>query len=450
VTNANSEHQAEELMSGKRRAARVSLSRTDLSAQIYSFDGKPVIHEEGEYFFRAENLKIISFHDAFYVDWRQRGLKPENMVFTGKVIANCAFSGGERFEKSDRIKRVLFTINEIEELLLNSDIVDTMVDGGNRKIFEINTNEFTLQAWYTFKLSMGSKSPQDVRTTFHVEYTSTVEIGKHLYAMYDILNFFVFVAGRVLTFGQVNVSKISYNDWIGAAEQNSYVEDFEYLFVDENVEETRSISLYHSPYNARNSAETQRLANALQHWLRDSNKLRAARHLMSQCFKQNNLIDGKRLIDACRWLEALPDAKEVAAVGDTQMQKVIDAAYERSEELSLGITKDRFAGAIAKIKGETSRARFERLVEVIWSVKPISNDKAKLISDLVTAYRCRGKAAHKAYHRPSDVSEDSFYRALLALEALCLFFTCSSLISKDLIDHRLFQHRVFEDYRRCK
>lgn len=132
--------------------------------------------------------------------------------------------------------------------------------------------------------------------------------------------------------------------------------------------------------------------------------------------RERNVFDTSRIINACKWLEATPGAKQRSLDNGSELKKVSEAAKEKAHELGLDLS-GRISGAISQLGTESRNQLFERLIE-----EAVKKDDARLkerfLRDLHQAFRIRGSFAHRKFDHISDDEFGDYVRCTRAVEAL--------------------------------
>ena len=108
--------------------------------------------------------------------------------------------------------------------------------------------------------------------------------------------------------------------------------------------------------------------------------------------------------------------------------------------------EDRIRGALFGLRTETHEARFKRLQSDIETQFGERFMREEFVADLIAAIRLRGKCAHGNVKVLSGEEFKQFYRATLAMEALCFLLTMRELPASPDRECRLRQHPMLYDY----
>ena len=119
------------------------------------------------------------------------------------------------------------------------------------------------------------------------------------------------------------------------------------------------------------------------------------------------------MINACRWLEFLPNAASLRGIGDADIEGICEAA--RSKAVELAIVRPAHCRR-AQTHWHRNAERFARLISLIEKSfgGPIAGDR--LGDDLSKAIGFRNRCAH-GFLPASEAEQRAFLRSTLAMEA---------------------------------
>lgn len=84
---------------------------------------------------------------------------------------------------------------------------------------------------------------------------------------------------------------------------------------------------------------------------------------MMDCLRLQNEISAERLLAACKWLEEVPSAQPVQVTDDIIIQNIAGTALYAADELGQDRLRARIPQALDRLKLESYRERFDRLVK---------------------------------------------------------------------------------------
>jgi hypothetical protein len=159
------------------------------------------------------------------------------------------------------------------------------------------------------------------------------------------------------------------------------------------------------------------------------------------------VVSSERLINACRWLEEIPDAKPQYVLSNEHIDAISAAASSKAHELGHDpMIGERIAGAIKRVRAESSEQQFSRLVAMIERTFGNGILPENAVSHLKRAISFRGRSAHGHFNPESDAEYRSFSKSTRAMEALCYLLTALGLpISEEGIK-RFKSNSLIRDY----
>jgi hypothetical protein len=109
---------------------------------------------------------------------------------------------------------------------------------------------------------------------------------------------------------------------------------------------------------------------------------------------------------------------------------------------------ERIAGAIKRVRAESSEQQFSRLIAMIERTFGNGILPENAVSHLKRAISFRGRSAHRHFNPESDAEYRSFSKSTWAMEALCYLLTALGLpISEEGIK-RFKSNSLIRDYHR--
>ena len=132
--------------------------------------------------------------------------------------------------------------------------------------------------------------------------------------------------------------------------------------------------------------------------------------------REGNTFDTNRILNACKWLESTPDAKQLKLKNKHELQKISEAAIEKARDLGLDLS-DRIRGAINQLRTESRNELFKRLIDLtVKKDDPLL--KERFLKDIHKAFSIRGSFAHSKFDHTSDNEFGDYVRCTQAVEAL--------------------------------
>jgi hypothetical protein len=145
-------------------------------------------------------------------------------------------------------------------------------------------------------------------------------------------------------------------------------------------------------------------------------------------FGMENVMSAERLLNACRWFEEIPTTQAQNALSDEDVEMISATATKTAQGLGYPpAIQRRIAGAIKRLKSESSEERFRRLVAMIEEKFGKGILAKDAVAHLKRAIEFRGKAAHGRFSPESDNEFRAFSNSTLAMEAICYLLTALDL-----------------------
>ena len=191
-------------------------------------------------------------------------------------------------------------------------------------------------------------------------------------------------------------------------------------------------------------SKIQTLRKCIIAWINRMEEWEIPNSFMRESLLMQNEFSAERLVNACRWLESIPEAKSKIIITKEHGRKIAKAATK--EAVSLGYSSDvegRIPGALSQIKKESHEKRFQRLQFKI--NKRFSHNflPDHFIDDLKYGMRFRNQAAHDIFIFESHQDYLNALRGMHAIEVLCFLLTiCDLPIHENAISSIVHDHRV--------
>ncbi|QUJ77349.1 hypothetical protein KDD17_04930 [Sulfitobacter albidus] len=135
--------------------------------------------------------------------------------------------------------------------------------------------------------------------------------------------------------------------------------------------------------------------------------------------REGNIFDTSRILNACKWLESTPDAKQLKLDNKYELKKISEAAIEKACDLGLDLS-DRILGAISQLRTESRNDLLKRLIDLtVQKDDPLL--KERFLKDIHKAFNIRGRFAHSKFDHTSNDEFGDYVRCTQAVEALAFF-----------------------------
>lgn len=428
-----------ELTSGEELNGTFRIDESKIEARLHAFD-KPFFLKQKCILLRLDNNRFITLHDIYtsggaggHHDLRE----PKLSSYTCRIGANIAIVGRDEWKEDDPIRRVSFDIAHTDDLLHHMKKFNAMAEAKLGKhpdptIFELRVGVTKVSAWYAASGSFEFKRATTIGLRYSLEFEEPVTVRSYLRWVECIVRFTSAALGHRFVPSNIEVSRVSFDDYVKAIETQSYMGDhaIHYIWPETPLPE-RSLWVGHAFAHVRDDKELARFVDCLRVWIERYDAWDSPANLMMTAFTLRDVISPERLLTACKWLEEIPGADSAVVVSATDIDKIASVAADEAKRLGHGEFKERVAGVIrGQLKTETNAQRFGRLVA---SVRKRFGEDAlgkTIVEDLVQATKFRAKAAHGHFSPADDKEFKRFIKCTYAMEALCYLLTIGDLPMK--------------------
>jgi hypothetical protein len=424
----------QELNTGKGYTGFFYLDAKTISTEICSYDKSFYLVPEKPIFLRTENNQIVSLHSniSTFPGAHSRTIDPEMVTYKQHIISNTAVIGRDRWEKTDKLKRVTFLVKRAKELLKHKEKVDNLAqrkigDEYDSDLFSETVNGMTIRAGYGARYSFEFQAATDIWPYLEIEFHNGTTLSEYLDYVGCVVQFLSFSLGAHMKPSDIRISRLSSDELTAAIKADVHPEDYavEYGWPEIPVENT-DLWVGGSLVRAWDNEELAALRECIVVWMgREADWNKA--NVQMQCLASKDKISADRLLAACKWFEEIPLTRAQVVITDEHIQIIAETASEKGAELGYKTIKNRISGALKSIKTETHDERFSRLVsKVKQKFDPAIVDDS-IIMHLKRAIDFRGKSAH-GHFSPADDSEFSaFVKSVYAMEALCFLLAAYDL-----------------------
>jgi hypothetical protein len=236
---------------------------------------------------------------------------------------------------------------------------------------------------------------------------------------------------------------------VAAVENDKYLGDHHvyYIWPEAPISE-QYLWVGGSPVRSWNDQELASFRECLAAWMNRAPDWRKPNTLMVMSFGLKNTISSERLINACRWFEDIPIAKAQFVLSSADIEAISAAAAEKARELGLDpLICNRIAGAIKRIRAETSEQQFSRLIAIVERKFGSGILPQDAVGHLKRALFFRGRSAHGHFNPESDAEFRAFSKSTRAMEALCYLLTVLDLPINGAGIERMRSNPLIQDYR---
>jgi hypothetical protein len=437
-----------EMVTGKNLTGTLVLSDERIHTQIYSYAECFCIEDQQPIILRAETNDIVSLHSNLTnVRGRTFRAKPQSTIYRQEILSNLAVVGHDPWMAKDNVKRVTFNVKHSKKLMHHDAKVTaigrTKYPGEDQfTIFTETVDGMTLKAWYAAIYGIEFDPPKELWPVFQIEFDESKSIVDYLVHVLDYVGFLSFCLGTKLKPSAIHVDRPS-------SDQNStYLGDHEVYYVWPEAEiETRDFRVAGSPVRSWDDKELGSLRACLVVWMNRAAEWEKSYRLMMTSFGLRNVFSAERLINACRWFENIPVARIQNALSNEDIEAISGIATEKAQELGYPLEiRNRISGAIKRLKIESAKERFTRLVAMIEMKFGKGILGADAVAHLKHAIKFRGEAAHGHFNPESDDEFRAFSKSTCAMEALCYLLMALDLPISETGINRIRSNTLVSDY----
>jgi hypothetical protein len=446
----------QELNTGKGYAGFFYLDDKTINAEICSYDEFFYLVPEKPIFLRTEHNQIVSlYHNTGGPPGSSaRLIDPKMETHKQCIISNTAVIGHDRWEETDKLRRVTFVVKRANELLKHKDKFDKLAkrqigDEYDSDLFSVAVNGMTIRAGYTAHYSLEFNATTGIWPYFEIEFDGGATLPEYLDHVNCLVEFLSLSLGAHMKPSGIRISRLSSDELTAAIKAHAHPEDYavEYIWPDIPVEDP-GLWVGGSLLMAWDDEELAALRDCTVVWMGRHKDWNKANIQMMQSLASKHEISADRLLAACKWFEEIPLTKAQAAITDDHIEEIAETASESASKLGYRKLKDRIRGALKPIKTETHEERFSRLVSKVKQKCGSSVVDDAIIMHLKRAIDFRGKSAH-GHFSPSDDSEfRAFVKSVYAMEALCFLLTAYDLPIRAAGIERTQSNPFIKEYRR--
>lgn len=451
-----------ELTTGERHSGILRMGSDRIELSLYSYANEsgqlnPItIKEEKPLHLYTENGKYVTFSDFFV-----RSKSSVNQIGLGggginkvEIVSNDAIFGDEKWEDDDQVWRVEFSLDGIDYLFRDDVRYPAIMSNFNS---DVETNIFAVPAKYAslsaFFFLTTRSDPHPSRTAvprFVMDFKQPRLLKDFEKDVFIFRAFFTFITGHSLIPDRVEI------DPIGVDQIKEKLRDLNphHSFVVKHLWQTkhqanRRSLINEAPIWGFDGQELDALKSCLAIWMDRSSEWLPAYLQMGAGFGRSNAVNEERLLDAYKWFEVIPITKEEMDLSSEGFERIKDPILSSLQPLNL--TQDfleRIKNAISRVRYETAKSRFERLVSTVEKKFGEGCLPKTAVEDLVAAGRLRGTRAHQANTDRDDASIQKLIRSVYALEAFCLLLTACDLPLSQAGVTRMKEHPIVKRYLR--
>lgn len=428
------------------------LSDKESSVELYDFENFLYIKEDQPIYLVVQTGHFASLHSNVQISFGTTS-SHERKIYHQAFHSNVAIVGYDKWTETDNVKTVSFKVNHILNLFRHRDKVKGL---GNSKlpayehfkIFEETAKSMTFIAEYGATYGMDFDSPIELWPTFTIEFDEPQSIYDYITHVSNYVNFLSFCFGVRLVPHDIHINKLSRTEIMKNIDEHTYLGDYEVHYIwTESKFDSRDLWVGGSPVCAWDDKELSALCSCLVAWMDRVDMWNKSYTMMMYSFNLKENISSERIINANRWFQEVPIASAKNAISLKDIRAISTAATNTAKEL--GYTpaiQERIASAIKRVKEESAKEHFTRLVEMI--EKRFGKDifPKNAVSHLSQAISFRGRAAHGHLNLEDDSKFREFNKSILAMEALCYLLTALELPISEEGVKRIRNNPLVRDY----
>jgi hypothetical protein len=203
-----------------------------------------------------------------------------------------------------------------------------------------------LRVLYATDYSFRRDAVTVIRPYFELEFRDPQPLSSYLGHVQTVVTFMSLVTGRHLRSSNIHISPRNRADLSAALDEGGAPQLFAaYYLRPPATEPAQDTYAGTRSFCARDDDNRNALQLALQKWMTRAPEWEHANNLMMHALEAAHRLTPERIVNACRWLEELPDAEAQVAIPQATLEKIITAANK--EALSIGHNlQNRITGAI--------------------------------------------------------------------------------------------------------
>lgn len=172
----------------------------------------------------------------------------------------------------------------------------------------------------------------------------------------------------LLTPFDIKISRQALDEYLDCVENNRPTSEHKVLYHQSEFKiDPNYLNIFGSPVQAQDNDCLVNLGECLRVWMERGSKWNDAYALMMGAFVRRNEFGAERLLNAYKWLEELPNAKEIKIIDDEIIDVISKAAIDAAKGAKIDNVKDRIPNSLKSIGHETSSQRFRRLIGYAWN-----------------------------------------------------------------------------------
>lgn len=402
-------------------------------------------------------VKLVSFSDFFYIEDNE----PIHLILANAKSAtilehfkrtqgtassttarvthshhtgNVTVVGPDHWQAIDKVSSIYFSLLNIDSYLVSFErrypAPETLKQELSKPIIKACIEECEIEAIWLPR--MDQLSTDSNKVFFSISFKTPVPITQaHDYCT-RVRTFFSACAGWPVHIFETHVRK---------ADARGHAGELYQLYVGRrSIEPIQNLQYLAAPYNSLTPESTKKLEKGLEVWVSGYRKRLQTITLLMQAISYQTDFSEDRFMNACRWLDSIPEAAPAKCDAvDNRARSIKEAAIGLARFFQDKNFLNRVQGAVARLDLETHAQRFCRLVPIALQGCDFQINASKLEQDLVSAIRLRGKIAHGSHIMDEPENVLRLWTATTALEAFCYLMTITLLTpepdKRSLLEH---------------
>lgn len=445
-----------EEMTGNGHTGQFSINDKDgITADIFGFGGFFYVNGPEPIVLRTQDNHIISlFSNITNAPGSSSYLmEPKMVVHNQHIISNLAVVGRNPWQADDLVRTVRFRVEHTRDLLTHDATFRKHVKGKpfrkRSELFKIDAGGIGFRVGYSLQYSFTLDHVVDVWPAYELEFAHGKDILSYLEHVHCIVQFLSAALGTPLIPSSISISRLTNRQMMRQVGKSRYPGDHnvEYIWKDPDYDPRRATGVYGAFARAWDDEELSAFSDCLTAWIARHDIWNTPNGLMVQALRLRNEVSAQRLLNACRWLEELPNADSMPAIPPGDVKLIADTASARASELGYGDLAGRIAGSIKNLRMESHDARFGRLVAKIrakFGQKIVYDD---MVTRLRKAIEFRGRVAHGHFEATDEAELREFMHCTCALECFCYLMTLLEMPINEEGRRRISGNAFVDEYR---
>lgn len=437
-----------ELITKSEHQGTFDLGNERIMTSLASFGSAIEINFENPIFLKTVGAEIISLFDNYCFSKQSITFRKETHLEI--ISSNIAVVGNDKWNENELVKSVDFRIENSLEVLAHKEKIDDYFScslSTPEPLTVIKWKDAFLEISYLRNMRTIEDSSREVFPHFYLEFAE----GRTLEDFRDVVSqieaFFSLTLAVPLYANQIIINAKSREEQIEDFEKNRIYRNHQvYTPRQDRKVSKEEISRTQSPFVSWDDSQLLETGKCLGAWMERGSVWHGAYALMMKSLHLRHIGGGDRLLNACKWLETLPNAKPLDTLTKAQCTQVSEAAIKCAIEMGIPDVENRIRNSLSKIRTENRREHFRKLVHVCWAWAHTMKETDQMVSDLMSAFKHRGSTAHGFVKRQTRPEREEYHNAISAVEAFCFYLTLKDLPLTVEGKDRATRHRLSEHY----